>query len=374
MKHTPAEAGFRMPAEWERHEGTWLQWPHDDTYKGRQMRLEHLWLAMTQALHEHETVHIVVPDERRQEHVHRQIAYYGFDRGTIELYVWPTNDVWARDSGPIFLVNDEGELAATDWNFNGWGRRYPYEMDRTVPAGIARLLSIPLFTAPITLEGGGVEVNGKGTLLATLSSIVNPNRNPGKSQEEIEDALRQYLGIEHFIWLSGKDGMGDTDFHIDGAARFAGESTVLYSWTDDESHPRYPYFVQHLHELERAVTESRKRLTLVPVPVTEARVYATADAEASADASPSAPFELTPSLGLYANYYVANNVVLVPVYGDANDAMAKAIIAEHYPGRQVAGILAHMLAELGGMIHCVTQQQPAAAPRHDDREGVDQGF
>ena len=354
MTGTPVQVGFHMPAEWEPHEGTWLQWPHDDTYPDHQMRLEHLWLAMAQALHEHEAVHIIVPDERRQEQVYQQLAYYGFDLSAIELCVLPTNDVWARDSGPIFLVNDKGQLAATDWNFNGWGGRYPHDLDRTVPGGVAGHLSIPLFTAPITAEGGGIEVNGQGTLLATLSSIVNLNRNPGKSREEIEEALRQYLGVTHFIWLTGKDGMGDTDFHIDGAARFAGESTVLYSWTDDESHPRYPYFRQHLRELEQAVTESGKPLTLVPVPVTKARVYKTIGA------STAAPFELVPSLGLYANYYVANHVVLVPVYGDAHDAIAKAIIAEHYPGRQVVGILAHMLAELGGMIHCVTQQQPAA--------------
>jgi agmatine deiminase len=351
-----------MPAEWEQHEGTWLQWPHDDTHPGQQMRLEYLWLAMTQVLHEYETVHLVVPDERRQEHVHRQTAYHGFDQGNIDIHVLPTNDVWARDSGPIFLVNDKGELAATDWNFNGWGKRYPYDLDRGVPAGIARLLSIPLFTAPNTLEGGGIEVNGQGTLLATLSSIVNPNRNPGKTRGEIEETLRQYLGIEHFIWLTGAIGVGDTDLHIDGAARFVDESTVLYSWTDDESHPRYPYFRQHLHELERSVTESGKPLTLVPVPVIEARVYATTGA------STVAPFKLVPSLGLYANYYVANNVVLVPVYGDVNDASAKAIISEHFPERQVVGILAHNLAELGGMIHCVTQQQPAVRPHYDGRE------
>ncbi len=352
MTNTPAQAGFHMPAEWERHEGTWLQWPHDHTYPDHQMRLEHIWLAMTRVLHEHETVHIIVPDEQREEHVHQQAAYYGFDRGNIELHVLPTNDVWARDSGPIFLVSDKGELAATDWNFNGWGERYPHDLDRKVPSGIANLLSVPLFTAPITLEGGGIEVNGQGTLLATLSSIVNPNRNPGKSQNEIEQIVRQYLGIEHFIWLTGAVGMGDTDMHIDGAARFVDEATVLYSWTDEPSHPRYPYFRRHRDELETAVTQSGKPLTLVPLPVTEARVYATSGV------STVAPFKLVPSLGLYANYYVANDVVLVPVYGDANDARAKAIIAEHFSQRQVIGILAHFLAELGGMIHCVTQQQP----------------
>ncbi|OQY20860.1 MAG: hypothetical protein B6I35_09785 [Anaerolineaceae bacterium 4572_32.2] len=304
MINTPIEGGFYMPAEWEKHEGTWLQWPHDDTHPGSQMRLEHIWLMMTEVLHQHEVVHIVASDERGQ-------------------------------------------------NFNGWGERYPYDKDTKIPAGIAEMLSIPVFTAPITLEGGGIEVNGKGTLLATRSSIVNPNRNPDRTLEEIEEILREYLCVDHFIWLSGKDGLGDTDFHIDGAARFVDEQTVLYSWTDDTSHPRYPYFKKHLEELEGAVTESGKPLILAPVPVTEG-IYATRDA-------PTAPpFEPMPSLGLYANYYVANNVVLVPVYGDANDARAKAIIAEHFPGREIVGILAHMVAELGGMIHCVTQQQPAA--------------
>jgi agmatine deiminase len=346
--------GFYMPAEWEQHEGTWLQWPHDDTMPNHQIRLEHIWLMMTEALHQHETVHIIVPDERRQEYVHHQIDYYGLDMSKIDLRVFPTNDVWARDSGPILLVNDHGELAVTDWNFNGWGGRYPFDLDTKVPAGVGDMLSVPVFTAPIVLEGGGVEVNGQGTFMATLSSIANENRNPDKSLDEIEQALRDYLNVEHFIWLSGKEGMGDTDFHIDGAARFVDDSTVLYSWTDDQDHPRYPYWKKHLQELEEALTESGKPLTLIPIPVTEARIVSTRDA------ATTPPFENSPSLGLYANYYVANGVVLVPVYGDKNDANAKAVISEHHPGREIVGILAHMLAEIGGMIHCVTQQQPVS--------------
>jgi agmatine deiminase len=322
------------------------------------MRLEHVWLTMTEALHQHETVHIVVPDDVRRDHVHQQVRYYGFDEGAIDIRVFPTDDVWARDSGPIFLVNDDGELAATDWNFNGWGERYPHDRDTKVPAGIAAMVAVPLFTAPISLEGGGVEVNGAGTVLATRSSIENPNRNPGWTLEAIEGVLRGYLGVEHFIWLSGRRGMGDTDFHIDGAARFVDEATVLYSWTDDASHPRYPCFKQHRDELRRAVTQSGELLTLEPVPVTEARIYATRQGAARP------PFKAVPSLGLYANFYAANNVVLVPVYGDVNDAEAMSIIAEHFPDREIIAILAHVLAELGGMVHCVTQQQPAAMERN----------
>lgn len=213
---TPSARGFYMPAEWQRHEGTWLQWPHDDTVKGQQMHLEHIWLVMTKVLHEHEVVHIVVPDEHREDHVYQQLTYYGLDLSKIDIRVFSTNDVWARDSGPIFLVNQHGELAATDWNFNGWGKRYPYDQDTKVPAGISDMLSVPFFTAPITLEGGGVEVNGRGTLMATRSSIVNANRNPGKSRDEIEKALRDYLNVEHFIWLSGKEGMGTPIFTSTG--------------------------------------------------------------------------------------------------------------------------------------------------------------
>jgi agmatine deiminase len=307
---------------------------------------------MTRVLHQHEVVHIVVPDDPAREHVAHQVVHYGFEQANIDLHVFPTDDVWVRDSGPIFMVNDKGELAATDWNFNGWGERYPHARDTQVPAGVAGMASAPLFTAPITLEGGGIEVNGRGTLMATLSSIVNPNRNPGKSQAEIEKVLREYLSVDHFIWLSGRDGVGDTDVHIDGAARFTDESTVLYSWTDDRAYPRYDIWAEHRQQLEQAVTESGKPLTLVPLPVADARIWRTARQPTSP------PFENEPSLGLYANYYVANNVVLVPVYGDNNDARAKNIIAEHFPGREIVGILAHMLAEIGGMIHCVTQQQP----------------
>lgn len=356
---TPAEAGFYMPAEWEEHEGTWLQWPHDGRHRGQQMRLEHLWLAMTQALHEHETVHIAVTDEPGRDHLYHQIAYYGLDASNIDVHVIPTDDVWARDNAAIFVVNGSGELAATDWNFNGWGGRFPFEKDRMVPARIAELLSVPLFRAPITLEGGGIEVNGKGTLIATRTSIINSNRNPGKGQAEIEEVLKQYFGLQHIIWLSGAprdlcDSIGDdTDYHIDGAARFTDESTVLYTWTEDQSNPEYPYLQQHLRELQAATTESGKALTLVSLPVPECRLTSTANTRTAA------PFEAVPAVATYANFYVANGVVLVPVYGSTNDAVAKGIIAEQFPERKIIGFPSQVLAELGGMMHCVTQQQPS---------------
>jgi agmatine deiminase len=355
---TPRSQGYHMPAEWEHHEGTWLIWPHNDTFEGHQLRLEHLWLEMTSALHEHETVHIIVTDDARGEHLQNQLRYYGLDENNIAIYIIPNDDVWARDCGPIFVVNRRGELAVTTWNFNGWGERYPYSKDCLVPARVADKLSVTLYTGPITLEGGGIEVNGKGTLLATRSSIINPNRNPNVSQGEIEAAIKDYLGINHFIWLSGAprdfcDIVGsDTDLHVDAYARFTDDSTVLYAWTDDETHIFYPYLKRHRDELRVARTETGKPLTLVPLRLPENRMYSTQTT------STRPPFKNKASLAGYANFYIANNVVLVPIYGDINDANAKSIIAEHFPDRDIIGIPSLATAELGGMMHCVTQQQP----------------
>jgi agmatine deiminase len=355
---TPHQLGYRMPAEWEPHEGTWLIWPHNDTHEESQLHLEHLWLEMTIVLHEHEIVHILVPDEYRRDHLHHQLRYFGLNESQIDVQIIPNDDVWVRDCGPIFLVNDHGELAVTAWNFNGWGERYPFNRDRAVPENVADKLSLPLFTAPITLEGGAVEVNGTGTMIATRSSIINPNRNPESSQSEIESAIKDYLGLENILWLSGAsrefcDFVGsDTDLHVDGYARFTDESTVLYSWTDDKENYFYPVLKQHRDELRDGETEAGESLTLVCLPKPKNEMYSTL-AE-----STRPPFKSSLSLGTYANFYVANKVVLVPVYGDVNDDQAKSIIAEHFPNREIIGIPAWRTAERGGMMHCITQQQP----------------
>jgi agmatine deiminase len=171
--------------------------------------------------------------------------------------------------------------------------------------------------------------------------------------------MKTYLGLEQIIWLTGAprqfcDFIGDdTDLHVDGDTRFVGESTVLHSWTADKSNPAYPYLERHRVELEEAVTESGKPLTVVPLPIPDKLVYSTADP------ATRPPFQSKLAVAIYANYYVANKLVLVPVYGDANDALAKAIIAEHFPSREIVGIPVQVVAELGGMMHCLTQQQPA---------------
>ncbi|NIN70038.1 MAG: agmatine deiminase family protein, partial [Anaerolineae bacterium] len=190
---------YRMPAEWETHEGTWLQWPQEKLYRGYELKLEGMWLTMVDALHRHENVHIIVRDERQRDHVEHQLDYFEIGPANVDMYIIPTDDVWARDNGPIFVVNKDGDVAITNWEFNGWAGRFAYQLDNQVPAIIAEQLSLPVFDPPMVLEGGAVEVNGKGTFMATRTSIIDPHRNPGKSQEEIEEILGDYLGVRHFI-------------------------------------------------------------------------------------------------------------------------------------------------------------------------------
>jgi agmatine deiminase len=215
-----------------------------------------------------------------------------------------------------------------------------------------------LFNGPITLEGGGIDVNGQGLLVATQSSIINPNRNPGIGQDEIERVIKDFLGVDHIIWLSGAskefcDAVGsDTDMHVDGCVRFVDESTVMYLWTDDESNVYFPYLKKHRDELIEVSKKMGKDLTLIPLPKPENKIYSTIRT------STRPPFENVSSLTTYANFYIANKAVLVPVYGDVLDSSAKSIIAEHFPDRDIVGIPAWATAERGGMMHCVTQQQP----------------
>lgn len=200
---TPRERGYYQAAEWDTHEGTWLQWPYDRIYADYQMKLEPIWLAMTDTLRKHETVHIIAKDEQHRDHISYLLNYFGGDLQNIDLHIIPIDDVWVRDNGPIFIVNDQGDLAITDWNFNGWGGRFDHPLDAQVSERMGEQLALPVFVPPLVMEGGSVSVNGSGTFMATDTSIINDNRNPGLSQAEIEEIISNYLGVTHFIWLTG---------------------------------------------------------------------------------------------------------------------------------------------------------------------------
>lgn len=357
--------GFRMPAEWEPHDAVWLQWPDERMRPtpGYQAKLEWIWIAMTRAMQPHVAVRIVVGDAAQHDHVTRQLRLFGVEDRNIELHILPIDDVWMRDNGPIFVVDDKGRVAVTDWNFNGYGEKSPvWQKDGAVPASLADLLGLPCFSTPLTTEGGSIEVNGTGTMMATESSILDPNRNPGLSREAIERGLGDHLGLSHFIWLPGAPpdvcaAFGDfTNWHVDIAARFAPSGAVLYCWSGDDNDPRTPYLKQHRATLETATDEAGRELDCVALPQPMIHSVSAVDF----GSGPHPPGSLTD--GAYTNYLVTNGIVLLPVYGRPEDDTVKAILAEHFPGREIVGIPTLTLTEEGGAIHCVTQQQPASSP------------
>jgi agmatine deiminase len=365
-KLTPLAEGYRMPAEWEPHEGTWLQWPQENLYRGYELKLERLWLMMTEVLADKENVHLVVADQAQQEHVGAQLRYFGIGQQNIDFHLIPTEDIWARDNGPIFITNPAGEVAITDWNFNGWGERFPHALDKQVPGMIGEQINCTVFNPPMVLEGGAVEVDGQGMMMATRTSIIDPHRNSGMKQEDIEKVLKDYLGVNSILWLEGAgrgecEKWGDTtDSHIDIVARFTPQKALFYNFTEDPTDPRYAMFQTHKQELERLRKQSGLAYTPVPLPVPVGGVF---------QVSGEIDWRATGfSDAAYSNYYLANGVVLVPVFGNKADQEAMAIISEHFPDREVVGLDCVGLTEDGGAIHCVTQQQPAGRLANRDGE------
>ena len=362
---SPSRQNYRMPAEWEPHDAVWLQWP-DISMRGTPSyarKLLSTWLEMTAILGDHVNVRIAASNAAVVDDVERACIGYGVNMARIKVHAIPLNDVWVRDNGPIFVKSPDGELVATDWNFNGWGQDAAIiDRDRQVSAAIAKLCSVRRMIGGIVAEGGAIEVNGSGTLMATRSSILNPNRNPGKSQKEVEAALSQLLGVTNFVWLSGAPSdaclkLGDaTDFHIDLVARFVGRNVVLANYTEDHNDPRKPFMDRHIAELKAATDETGTRLDVILMAAPHMISVSTVRfSGVGFSIAPGAPTDAA-----YSNYLVTNGLVLVPVYGRPEDIQAKAVIAEHFPGREVLGISAISLTEQGGAIHCVTQQQPAA--------------
>lgn len=326
-----------MPGEHEPHEGTWLQWPHDyGENKGRNLvkRYEESWILMTLALHIGERVHIITYNEEEKTRVSLKLRNRLCNMAQIDFYVWRFEDVWARDNGPIFVFDDQNQLSITDWGFNGWGERYDYENSDQIPKKVGDALGLPVTKVSMINEGGSVEVDGKGTLMAKRSSILNRNRNPGMTQAEAEGYFRKYLGISNFIWLDGEKGQDITDDHIDGTARFADSDTIVTYYREDFIDPR-EYDI-----LKRATNTKGERYRTLHLPVTTKKIT-------------------RKDYGVYINYYIGNKVVLVPGYDDPNDEVAvQKLQALYGDDRQVILIPMAEVMKDGGMIHCVTQQQP----------------
>lgn len=336
---------YKMPEEAAPHEGTWLQWPHEYQYgRAYRNRLDAAWIAMTQALVPGEKVHLVVYDQDERERVADLLQTAQVPMANVDFTISRTDDVWVRDNGPIFVKDGNGRLLVEDWGFNGWGNKAAYENCDRIPGVIAAnsgMQRIDLNTVMIN-EGGSVEMDGDGVLMACKSSVLNKNRNPGMTQEQAEALFTKYLGVTRFIWLDGKAGLDITDMHIDGFARFADSNTVITMSADDLDYWQVPQ--QDIRTLYSAVNRKGTAYKFVKVPLTQNNVVTT--------------YGKNVGKGSYINFYIANNAVLVPNYNDPNDAVANSIIQSLYPGRKVIGIDCRNLFANGGMVHCVTQQQP----------------
>ena len=275
LAQTPASLGLRLPAEWEPHAATWLSWPHNvDTWPGRFAAIPSLFCAMAYALHLHERVHICVNDAEMGRLVSSRLARAGVNLDQLSVHEVPTNDAWARDYGPIFVTRpsrgqpNRTELALTDWRFNSWGGKYPpWDLDDAVARHIATRLAIPRFAPDLVLEGGSIDVNGCGTLLTTEACVLNPNRNPSLTRQDIEIALRVFLGVDKIVWLGGGIAGDDTDGHVDDIARFVNPTTVVCAVEDDPLDINYRSLQDNLARLRRATDQDGRQLTVVPLPM-----------------------------------------------------------------------------------------------------------
>jgi agmatine deiminase len=340
---TPRNRGFHMPAEWEPHEAVWISWPHNQATFPHLTDVENACYAFIQAVHASERVEIFVPSAVIHRKVRARLREMGTDLSKVVLHTSEYSDVWIRDYGPTFLVNRAlGKTALVRWNFNAWGNKYEDQIrDGKIPHTMNRRLLLPIFEPSIVLEGGSIDVNGRGTVITTRACLLNPNRNPALTADQIEEKLREYLGIEKVIWLNDGIVGDDTDGHIDDIARFVGPSTVVCAYETDISDANYPALHDNYEILRQSSDQDGKPLTVIRLPM-PAKV---ADSDERYPAS-------------YTNFYIGNTVVVVPVFSDPHDAEALRIIQEIFPDRTVAGIDARAIVEGYGAFHCATQQQP----------------
>jgi agmatine deiminase len=343
----PALLGFRWPAEWEDHEATWLSWPHNrETWPGagRLERVEEVFASVVEALHVRERVCINVAGAEMEERVRRRLAARRIDEGALRFLRVPTDDAWVRDHGPVFVKRDgDGQLAVVDFDFNAWGGKYPpWDRDSAVPRRVAEALDLRRFATGVVLEGGSIDGDGAGTVLTTESCLLNPNRGAGRTREAMETLLADTLAARQVLWLGDGIAGDDTDGHVDDFARFVAPGVVVAALEADPTSPNHEPLRVNAARL-RAMRDARgKPIDVVPLPMPPPLVV---------------DGQLCPAS--YANFYLANGVALVPVFGAASDARALAVLRECLGAeREVLGVPATDLVVGLGAVHCLTQQQP----------------
>jgi agmatine deiminase len=355
MTNSPNPSTYRMPAEWSPHAATWIAWPHNpDDWPGKFQPIPWVYCEIVRHLSQAEDVHILVQDEVAEKRATNMLRRQGANLARLHFHCWRTDRVWLRDSGPIFVKGAKGEAALTNWKFNAWAKYDNWRNDDLIPKQVAKLYNMPSFDPQVNgkrlvLEGGSIDTNGEGILLTTEECLLSEvqQRNPGVSREQLEQAFHEYLGIEQVLWLNRGCAGDDTHGHVDDITRFVGPNTILTAVepnTADENHLPLAENLERLHAARNRTGKNSKpkpfeiRTLPMPAPV----VFHGQRLPAS-----------------YANFYIANGLVLVPTFNDPNDRIALNTIAECFPTRSVVGIHAVDLVWGLGTLHCMTQQEPA---------------
>ncbi|MBC8110338.1 MAG: agmatine deiminase family protein [Verrucomicrobia bacterium] len=342
---TPSQSGYFFPAEWHPHTATWLSFPHKEaSWPGKLPSIYPIYAQFIKLLAEGEKVKINVTDDVMRVFVTELLQKHEVDMSQIEFFVHPTNDAWVRDHGPAFLINPnaESKKVIVDWGYNAWGNKYPpFDLDDVIPTKIAQHYNMPVFHPGIVMEGGSVDFNGKGTLLTTKACLLNENRNPHLSQAAIEKYLADYYGVNHILWLGDGIVGDDTDGHIDDLTRFVNEDTVVTIIEENRADENYEILQENLKTLKTLRLENGKQLNIVEMPMPSPVIYEDQRLPAS-----------------YANFYIANKYVVVPVFQDKNDEKALEILQACFPERKVVGLDSTDLIWGLGSFHCLSQQEP----------------
>lgn len=347
MPPTPRELGYAMPPEWAPHRGTWLSWPHrESSWPGKFAPVPPVFAEMIRHLAPREEVHVNVADAAMEASVRETLRTAGVAVANVFFHANPTNDAWCRDHGPIFVQRRNGgkvEEAIVDWGYNAWGGKYPpFDLDDVIPSRIGAEYGIPVFHPAIVMEGGSLDVNGAGTLLTTESCLLNPNRNPGLGRDQIEGYLRDFLGVRKVLWLGDGIEGDDTDGHVDDLTRFVAPDTVVTVVEPDPSDPNHRPLRENRERLREMTDQDGRPFRVLELPMPPRMEHDGQRLPAS-----------------YANFYVANGVVLLPGYHPATDQMARATLQACFPDREIVVIDSTDLVWGLGSFHCVSQQWPA---------------
>lgn len=353
---TPASLGYHMPAEWEPHQATWIAWPHNRSdWPGKFAAIPWVYADIVRHLSRVEHVNIVVRNAPERSLARRVLGLANVALKNISFHLWPTNRVWTRDSGPIFVRRESkvDPVAITNWRFNAWAKYSDWKFDNQLPSRISRTLRLKQFTPVVggngkghhvVLEGGSIDVNGQGLMLTTEECLLSKvqQRNPGLSREDMEKVFADSLGVAKVIWL-GRGIVGDdTHGHVDDIARFVAADTVLAVTEANTADRNHAPLRDNLARLRAATDVNGRKLQIVELPMPRPVIFEKRRLPAS-----------------YANFYIANRLVLVPTFNDPNDRIALDILAGLFPQREIVGIHCGDFIWGLGAIHCMTQQQPA---------------